>query len=53
MDSHYVIYLANNESGKRLESLRAESDQEAKDIVNSLIDGTLEIEHRIEIVRTK
>lgn len=52
MELHYIIYLVNG-SGRRMSSVPAYSDDEAREAVADLLDGTLDIDHRIEIVRTK
>lgn len=52
MTLHYIVYLVNG-SGKRVGSVPAYSDDECIEATRDLLDGTLDMEHTIEIVRTK
>lgn len=47
----FIVYLVNG-SGERVASVPASTDQEVLDAVCDILDGTLDMEYRIEIVRT-
>jgi hypothetical protein len=49
---HYIVYLTNAD-GKRLGSFPAYTEEDVTSIVYDILDSTLDIDHRIEIVRTK
>jgi hypothetical protein len=52
MELHYIVYLVNGK-GVRVGSVPAYSDPEVLTAVADLLEGTLDMEHTIEIVRTK
>jgi len=52
VELRYIVYLVSA-SGRRMASFPAYSDEEATRVVGDILDGTLDIDHHIEIVRTK